>query len=247
MRLLAVLFWLLAWQALSMIVDEELLLVSPVSTCAALIRLMGEGAFYRAVLGSFGRILAGFVLSSVLGIVLAALAHASQIARALLRPLMSMVKATPVASIVILALIWVSSRNLSILISFLMVLPISYSNVLDGLDRTDEKLLEMARVFRLPLRSQVRAIYAPAAFASLLTAVRVSLGMCWKAGIAAEVIAQPRDSIGSALQQAKLFFLTDEMFAWTLAVILLSVLLEKLVVRLIRALQKRTEEIACSP
>ncbi len=246
LRLGAVAFWLLLWQIGSMLLNQEILLVSPVSACATLIRLMGESSFYQAVLGSFGRILAGFILSTLLGIVLAALSRAFSPVRILLRPLLSAIKATPVASIVILALIWIRSTNLSIFISFLMVLPIVYENVLEGFDSADPKLLEMARVFRIPFPARVRAIYAPAAFPMLLTAVRLSLGMCWKAGIAAEVIAQPRNSIGSALQQAKLFFATPEMFAWTLAIILLSVALEKLVVFGITALQRRMEGMPCS-
>ena len=167
LRLGAVLFWLLIWQLGSMAVDQEILLVSPVSACATLIRLMGESSFYQAVFGSFGRILAGFALSTVLGILLAALSCAFSPVRVLLRPLLSTIKATPVASIVILALIWIRSTNLSIFISFLMVLPIAYENVLRGLDSADPKLLEMARVFRLPFAGRVRAIYAPAAFPML--------------------------------------------------------------------------------
>ena len=199
----AVAFWLLIWQLGSMVVDQEILLVSPVSACVTLLRMMGEASFYQAVLGSFGRILAGFVLSMLLAVLLASLSRAFEFVRILLRPLLSTIKATPVASIVILALIWI-------------------------------------------FWGQVRAIYAPAAFPMLLTAVRVSLGMCWKAGIAAEVIAQPKNSIGSALQQAKLFFATPEMFAWTLAIILLSVALERLVILLINALRRRMEAEPCS-
>ena len=237
----AVAFWLVAWQLLSMAVKQELLLVSPVSVCRTLVMLMGERSFYDAVLGSFGRILAGFALGGALAVILAALARAFFPVRVLLGPLMSTVKATPVASFVILALIWIRSTNLSVFISFLMVLPITYANVLDGLDGADPKLLEMAKVFRVRIPGRVRAIYAPAAFPMLLTAVRVSLGMCWKAGIAAEVIAQPKNSIGSALQQAKLFFATPEMFAWTLATILLSALFERAAVKLITALRRRME------
>lgn len=240
-KLLAVLFWLAAWQLASMLVGQEILLVSPVSACGALFHLMGEGAFWRAVLGSFGRILAGFALGTLLGVALAALSHAASAVRALLSPLMSTIKATPVASFVILALIWISSRNLSVFIAFLMVMPITYANVLEGLDGANQKLLEMAEVFGISLAGRVRAIYVPGAFPFLLTAVRITLGMCWKAGIAAEVIAQPRDSIGSALQQAKLFFSTPELFAWTLAIILLSVALEKAVVRLIVTVNRRLE------
>ena len=246
LRLGAVVFWLLLWQVGSMLLNQEILLVSPVSACATLFRLMGEADFYRAVFGSFGRILAGFVLSTILGVLLAALARACAPARILLRPLLSTIKATPVASIVILALIWIRSTNLSIFISFLMVLPITYENVLEGFDSADPKLLEMARVFRLPFYARARAIFAPAAFPMLRAAVRLSLGMCWKAGIAAEVIAQPRNSIGSAHLQAKLFFATPEMFAWTLAIILLSVALEKLVVLGITALRRKMEGLPCS-
>ena len=127
LRLGAVLFWLLIWQLGSMAVDQEILLVSPVSACATLIRLMGESSFYQAVFGSFGRILAGFALSTVLGILLAALSCAFSPVRVLLRPLLSTIKATPVASIVILALIWIRSTNLSIFISFLMA--VSYTHL----------------------------------------------------------------------------------------------------------------------
>ena len=240
-RLLAIVFWLLVWQAGSMIVKQEILLVSPVSACQTLCRLLGEGAFYRAVLGSFGRILLGFALGTMLGILLAALSHAASAVRILLAPLMSAIKATPVASFVILALIWISSKNLSVFISFLMVLPITYANILEGLDRADAKLLEMARVFALPLSGRVRAIYIPGAFPFLLSAVRSTLGMCWKAGIAAEVIAQPKDSIGSALQQDNVIFATPELFAWTLAIILLSVALERAVVWLIKRINRGLE------
>lgn len=228
-KLAAVAFWIGAWQLGSMAVGQEILLVSPVLACKTLVSMMGTSEFYVAVAGSFGRILLGFALAMLLGIALAALAKASRVVRTLLAPLMSVIKATPVASFVILALIWISSTNLSVFIAFLMVLPIAYTNVLTGLDGADPKLLEMARVFRMRRRDVAWAIYAPAAFPQLLSAARLSLGMCWKAGIAAEVIAQPKQSIGSALQQAKLFFATPELFAWTLAVILLSVAFEQLV------------------
>ena len=245
LRVGAVAFWLLVWQIASMAVKQELLLVSPVSACRTLVHLMGQSSFYRAVLSSFGRILLGFSAGTLLAVAFAALSRALFPVRVLLNPLMSAIKATPVASFVILALIWIRSTNLSVFISFLMVLPIGYANVLEGLDSADRKLLEMARVFRVGLSGRVRAIYAPAAFPMLLTAVRVALGMCWKAGIAAEVIAQPKDSIGGALQQAKLFFATPEMFAWTLATVLLSVLLEKLIVRMIAALRRGMEGRSC--
>lgn len=240
-RVLAVAFWIAVWQGGSLAVGSEILVASPARTFGALLSLLREGAFYRAVLGSLMRICAGFALALALGIALGALSFVVGWVRALLHPVVSVVKATPVASFVILALIWISSKNLSIFISFLMVFPIMYENMLAGLESADAKLLEMGQVFHLSRMARIRAIYLPAAYPFLLSAARLSLGMCWKSGIAAEVIGQPRQSIGAELNQAKLFFNTPDLFAWTVTIIVVSVVFERLVLCGIRALMRRWE------
>ena len=240
-RVLAVAFWIAVWQGVSLAVGSEILVASPARTFGALLSLLREGAFYRAVLGSLMRICAGFALALALGIALGALSFVVGWVRALLHPVVSVVKATPVASFVILALIWISSKNLSIFISFLMVFPIMYENMLAGLESADAKLLEMGQVFHLSRMARIRAIYLPAAYPFLLPAARLSLGMCWKSGIAAEVIGQPRQSIGAELNQAKLFFNTPDLFAWTVTIIVVSVVFERLVLCGIRALMRRWE------
>lgn len=240
-RVLAVAFWIAVWQGVSLAVGSEILVASPARTFGALLSLLREGAFYRAVLGSLMRICAGFALALALGIALGALSCVVGWVRALLHPVVSVVKATPVASFVILALIWISSKNLSIFISFLMVFPIMYENMLAGLESADAKLLEMGQVFHLSRMARIRAIYLPAAYPFLLSAARLSLGMCWKSGIAAEVIGQPRQSIGAELNQAKLFFNTPDLFAWTVTIIVVSVVFERLVLCGIRALMRRWE------
>lgn len=237
--LLVAVFWLAAWQLLSMAVGQEILMVSPVSTFLTLLRLMESPGFYLSVGNTFGRILAGFLLALALGAVLGVLSYFSRGARALLSPPMAAVKSTPMASFVILALVWISSKNLSVFISFLMALPLVYESMIAGLQSADPKLLEMAEVFSIPFGRRARAIYAPAAAPYLLSASRSAMGICWKSGVAAEVIAQPASSIGDALYRAKLFLATDELFAWTVAVVLLSLALEKLAVKSIDWLKAR--------
>ncbi|MGI6173261.1 MAG: ABC transporter permease [Christensenellales bacterium] len=227
-RTAAILFWLCAWELLSRAVAQELLLVSPVKAVKTLWRMMGTGDFYRAVLFSFGKILTGFALGTIAALLLAWAGKASAFVKALLSPLMTAAKAMPVASFVILALVWIKADNLSVLIAFLMVLSVVYGNVLTGLENTSTELLEMARVFRMRRREQISAIYIPQAFPYFLAACRSALGMCWKAGVAAEVIGQPDGSIGDKLYRAKLFWSTDELFAWTLAIVLISVAFEKI-------------------
>ena len=141
---------------------------------------------------------------------------------------MLFLKAVPVASFVILALIWAGSRNLSVVIAFLVVLPVIYVNTLAGLQSTDRKLLEMAVVFRMPVWRKIRFIYLPALVPYLVSGCRIALGMSWKSGVAAEVIGLPNGSIGDALYRAKITLSTGELFAWTFVIILLSAWFEKL-------------------
>lgn len=233
-RLLAVAFWLLVWHIGAVQLGQEFLLVTPARAFSTLLSLMRTSQFYSSVFFSLTRILLGFVLALVAGVLLGALSKFVPLVRALCDPIISTAKATPVASFIILALIWIRAANLSIFTSFLMGLPVFYVNTLRGLENADRKLLEMAKVFRIPFSGQLRAIYAPAAHPFFLSAVSSSFGMCWKAGVAAEVIGIPEGSIGEALYRAKIFLDTPDLFAWTITIMLLSVALEKLLFLLIR-------------
>ena len=164
---------------------------------------------------------------------LAALAAWKQWFRGLLAPLVAAVKTVPVASFIILALVWLNSRSLSLFISALMVLPPVYLNVLEGICRTDRRLLEMARVFRVPLGRRLRGIYLPQVMPYFRTAVSLGLGLCWKAGAAAEIIGLPAGSMGERLYTAKVYFQTADLFAWTVTIVAVSVVFERLFLALV--------------
>ena len=166
---------------------------------------------------------------------LAALSARFRRVEELLAPALLAIKSIPVASFIILALILFSSRNLAVLISFLMVLPVVYANVLEGIRSADRQLLEMGRVFRLPAGRRLRYLYVPQVYPFFEAACGVALGLCWKAGVAAEVIGMPQGSIGERLQQAKIYLDTPDLFAWTLVIVLVSLAFEKLFLRLLKA------------
>lgn len=232
-RLWAVVLWLMVWELASLYIGQEILLVSPVSVLRRLYGLALLPDFWASIAFSFFRIIGGFLLAAFCGTLLAGLAGAFAFFRELLAPAMAAIKATPVASFIILVLIWVPSRNLSVIISFLMVLPVIYTNVLNGIRSTDPKLLEMARVFRVPLMRRIRYIYLSQLLPFLRTGFSLSLGLCWKAGVAAEVIGIPKGSIGEKLYEAKVYLETADLFSWTLVIVLISVIFEKLFLRLI--------------
>ena len=154
-----------------------------------------------------------------LGIFLAVLAYWSKTVEILIAPVIAVVKSTPVASFIILCLIWIPSRNL--------VLPVIYTNILEGIRQTDSKILEMAKVFQVNPGRKIRYIYVSQVLPYFLSACRLSLGMCWKAGVAAEVIGVPSGSIGEKLYNAKIYLNTPDLFAWTIVIIVISFVFEK--------------------
>ena len=237
-RIWAVLAWLIIWQIAAMVLDQEIFLVSPWRAFLRFLQLAGTTAFWLAALGSTLRIAAGFLLAFVCGAGCAYLAARFRRVRELMTPLVAVIKAVPVASFVILALICFSSRYLAVLISFLIVFPLIYASTLAGIGNVDARMLEMGKVFRLDRPTLFRYIYLPALSAFLTPALRTAIGMAWKAGTAAEVIGTPRGSIGAKLQQAKVYLETPDLIAWTLAIILLSILTEKLVMFLLTRVEK---------
>lgn len=232
-RVCAILFWLIIWQLISHYLNNELLLPFPFTVIKTLFHMMGQKNFYIIVINSFARIIFGFLISCIGGVCLSVPSYKVKLLRTLTSTLISFMKSSPLASIIILALVWISSTNLSIFISFFMVLPTVYTNTLKGLDNIDNNLLEMAKVFRVSKFKKIRFVYMPAIKPYLTAAFSVSLGFCWKAGIAAELIGLPKDSIGEALYSAKIYLNTPELFAWTLFIILLSVAFERFFISLI--------------
>ena len=243
LRLGAVAVWLLLWQLASMAVGLPLLLPSPLAVLLRLGQLCTGADFWLTVASSLLRILLGFLLGVLFGTALAGLCWRFRLIDALARPLLGVLKSTPVASFIILALVWVKTTWLATVISFIMVLPLIYANVREGIDSADRQLLEMAQVFRLSRRKTFRYCYLPAILPFFLSAVSSALGFAWKSGIAAEVLGRPARAIGSQIYDSKIYLETPDLFAWTLVVILLSVLLERLAVLFVRWAGKRSMRV----
>ena len=227
-RLGAAAFWLAVWQCAAMAVGQEVFLVSPVQAVRTLLQLLPQAEFWQRVGFSSGRILLGFGLGVAVSIVLAVAAQAWHAAEVLLAPVLQLVKATPVASFIILALVWVRGASLSVLISFLMVLPVLWGNVCKGISQTDGQLLEAARAYRFGRWKTLRLVYVPSVLPYFASGCATGLGLAWKAGVAAEVLCQPRLAIGTQVYRAKITLSTGELFAWTFVIILLSAGFEKL-------------------
>lgn len=240
-KTLAVLFALLLWQIAAMAVDQSILLVSPIDVALRLTTIWKVNGFASSIWFSFYHIVGGFLIALIAGVLLASLAGRFPWVETALWPFMITVKTVPVASFVVICLIWLSAQNLSVFISFLIVLPVVYGNVLQGIKSEDRKMLEVASVFRMPIARRVLYIHMPQLKPFILSACTTALGMSWKAGIAAEIIGTPDGSIGKQLYYAKIYLDTDDLLCWTVIIVAVSVLFEKLFMLALRAFYRGLE------
>ncbi len=230
---LVILFWLAVWQAAAMIVNNALFIPSPAETFSSLGRIAATLDYWLSIGATFYRVVLGIAISFVLGVILAYAASKFSLLESLLQPLMATVKSTPVMSVIMLALVWFSSSFVPVFSCILLCLPIFYANTLTGIRAVDNHLLEVAQVFKVKHRRVVLEIVVPSVVPNVYAALAVCLGFSWKSVVAAEVLSSVKYSVGFKLYATKLYLNTEEMFAWTLTIIVISLLVEKVLKRVL--------------
>jgi NitT/TauT family transport system permease protein len=232
--LIPLIFWLVVWAIAALAVGKELLLPGPWTVVRALGALAVTGTFWATTAATLARVFLGLLAGVVLGVAIAVLTCASRWCDRLLSPLVRVIRATPVASFILLVLLWVATGRVPVVISALMVLPVVWGNVSRGIRETDPQLLEMAAAYRLGPGRTLARIYLPSVAPYFTAGVETGLGLAWKAGVAAEVLCRPKLAIGTQVFYTRTYLETADLFAWTLVVIVLSLLLETALVRVLR-------------
>lgn len=241
--LFVVFFWLMVWQLITVIVKEPLLLQGPIDVLLQLTKDIQTKEFYFTILSSLLRMISGFFIGFMLGLFIGGLSFFFRLVKIFVEPLVAILKAIPIVSYVILILIWSGSSNLSVYMGILVVFPVVYTSVVAGFESIDNKMLELCTVYALRMRKKYHLVYRPALWPHLNSALKISVGMGFKAAVAAEVIGTPEFSIGEKIYMAKIHFQTAEIFSWTLVLILFSYIFERIVLFL---LNKETLDIGVS-
>lgn len=231
--LLPAAFWLAVWCLAAACVDQPLLVPSPIAVLRRLGELAAVPLFWRSTLVSLLRIFCGALAGTILGTLCAVLTSRFRPVDWILAPAIRLVRATPVASFIILVLLWVSTGKVPGVISALMVLPVVWENVSAGIRSADPQLLELARSYQFSRCKLMRYVYLPAVRPHFAAGVCTAIGLAWKSGVAAEVLCLPKAAIGTQVYYSKIYLETPSLFAWTAVVIVLSMLLERIVRRLL--------------
>ena len=230
-------FWLGVWQLAALFAQKQKLgifLPTPWTVVQTLAALCVTGEFWCTIALSLGRILAGMVLGTLLGALLAALTCACSWADLLFSPVIRMIRAVPVVSFILLVMLAVYRSTVPMVIVTLMVLPVVWSNVKQGIGQADRQLLELGRAYRFSRWKKVKLIYLPSIQPYFLSAVTTGMGLAWKSGVAAEVLCTPRQAIGTEVYNAKFYLEIPTLFAWTAVVVALSLTMEWLLAAAVR-------------
>lgn len=226
--LLSAVFWVGVWALCALWVGKELFLPTPWAVLRSLARLVPTADFWKTVAYSLLRVLQGYLPGVLLGAVGGVLTAKIGFMDVLFSPLLTVVRATPVSSFIMLALVFLGRDAVPSFIVFLMVLPIVWANVTEGVKTVDSALKEVCRVYDISLSRRMKILYFPHCLPYFSAGALTALGLAWKAGIAAEVLCTPKSSIGKMVYDSKVYLETSDLFAWTAVVILLSLVLEKL-------------------
>lgn len=244
--LLPLAFWLVVWQLAALAVGQSFILPGPAAVLGTLIQLAGVPSFWQTALLSLVRVLAGLLAGTLLGALIAALTCASRWADVLLSPAVRVIRAVPVVSFILFVLLWTRRGLVPVVVSALMVLPVVWGNVCQGIAQTDPLLLEAARAYRFGRWKRVRLVYIPSVLPYFASGCHTALGLAWKSGVAAEVLCVPRLAIGTQVYYSKIYLETPALFAWTAVVLALSFALEGVLGALLGRLERRGSRAADS-
>ncbi|MBQ8038361.1 MAG: ATP-binding cassette domain-containing protein [Lachnospiraceae bacterium] len=230
--MLIIFFWLLVWQGVAWIVGNKILLEGPIGVAMRLIEDLQTLEYYQTVGLSVLRIMGGLTCGLILAVCLGVLSWKQKTVEEFLLPLIQFFKAAPITCFVVLLLIWTGSDMLAFYIALLVAFPPVYFNLLEGLKQMDKKLLEVAKVYRMPFKKRLRYIYLPGVKPYFISALSIAIGMSFKAGIAAEIIGTPDYSMGERIYMSKIYLDTAGVFSWMITVIFVAYICEKVVVKL---------------
>ncbi len=226
--MLCAFFWLILWTVVSAIIGKEVILPSPIAVIKSWGLLFTLPQFYYAIFSSLLRITIGFGVGCIVGVAIAISMHNFAPSRPFFAPILLVIRATPVASFILIARVWIERGHIPSFIAALMVIPIVCSNMVTAMKEMDPQLKEMVAIYNISFSHRLKYFYLPSVMPYFSACAVTSFGLAWKAGIAAEVLYPPQNSLGRALQDAKAYMETADLFAYTITVVLCSLACEKL-------------------
>jgi NitT/TauT family transport system permease protein len=213
-----------AWKLAAMAVETDIILPAPERVFSTLMQIAGTSRFLSALGATALRGLVAFSVSMILGMAFGFAAGTSHRFEALLGPGLTVIRATPVLAVILIALIWFPAGIVPIFSAVVMAFPVVAADVAAGVRSADQRLLAMAHSFNVSKRDISLLIRLPSAMPHVVSAAKNAVGLSWKVVVAGEVLSQPVNALGTGMQNARVMLETAEVFAWAVVGVLLCAL-----------------------
>lgn len=237
--ILSVVFVLLSWEVFAYLIDSPFLLPRVKFVIKDFFTVIFFKGFFLDLGKTCYRGLYAFLISLICALFIGLFAGTFKPIEIIIRPWMTIIKSTPVVSIILLAVLWFGSDYVPIFVSILMTLPIMTESIQQGVKQTDRSLLEMSEVYRFSFFKTLIHIRLPSVFPFFLSGAGASLGLTWKVVIAGEILSLPRFGIGTAMQTAKVQLETTRVFSLTCIAIFLSVFTDSIFYYLLKIVKNK--------
>lgn len=233
---IGVLFCLAVWDVIARLVGNSYFMPNVKETFSALGILIKSDGFLGYVFTSVLRVAIGLALGILSGIILATVCHILPSSEIFIAPIITVMKTTPIATIILILWFTLTDAKLAIFVVFLIVTPIVWQNVYEGYKSISTEMREVCEVFEISRIRRFKILVFPAILKYLVPAMITSIGLAWKAEIAAEIMTY--SNIGQSISDFKtLHYDTSSVFAWAVVIIVLSVILEAIVKALLRRIK----------
>ena len=221
------LFWIAIWGICAWMINIPILFPSPLEVLKRFFELLITKEFFITTAHSLYRVFSGIIIGILVGSILAVLCSTSKFIYDLFYPIITVIKSTPIASFVLLIWLFMGDQITPVIITVIMILPIVWANIYQGINNIDKNLIEVCKTYKIPHIKRISSFYIPSIMPFFISSLLSGIGLAWKAGVAAEVLCSTKNSMGEEIWNAKYDLeRAVDLYAWTVAVIVISLIFE---------------------
>lgn len=192
-------------------------------------KLFTEEKFLKSYLASFLRTIRVFFISFSFALFFAVIAYLYPVFSKILAPIVGILRALPTLAVLLIILLLTTPYDAPVVVGFMALFPMLYTGFSSSLLSVDEKLVDMCKVYKVPLKKRIFKMYIPNALPYILRESSAGLSFGIKLIVSAEIMASTYISLGSLMKDAaSVYYLLarSRLFALTLVVIATGLLLE---------------------
>lgn len=217
---------ILLWQIFASRTDNDFLMPYPLDVLQYMLSLLSTQSFYVAVATTLLRVFIGLTIAFTMAMLCATLAYRHRVFHDLFYPILLLTRSIPNISYVIIILLWFGAEKSSAIITFLILFPMMYANLYEGLGNINRDLLNVMKIYPEKKSYLIRKIYIPLLHSSIKASLLTGISFGFKVGVMAEIVAQAQNGIGRQMNYCKVSFDMTGVFAWTGWIILLALIME---------------------